>query len=63
MKTMRNVMRKVAGVCLCHRAMYGMAALAYGAGWMHLIDEPAVLATVGVVYLTMALRGGGSESG
>ena len=57
MKTILNMMRKVAGVCLCHRALYGAVALAHGAGAGHLIADGVVLAVVAGVYAVMALRG------
>jgi hypothetical protein len=52
-----KIVKKIAGVCLCHRAMYGVAAYAYGAGAVHLVGEAVVLAVVGAVYLLLAVRG------
>ena len=55
--TTKDKLGRIAAVCLCHRAMYGVAACAYGAGAAHLVAEAVVLAVVAGVYGLLALRG------
>lgn len=52
-----KTMKKIADVCLCHRALYGVAACVYAAGAAHGVGKEVVMAVVAAVYAVMALRG------